>query len=104
MRKKKRELVSFRATVVETETYDRNGEKLYHATLDSMKGDHPRQAQFFGLKENIFRPGDIHIVTFSEAVGKSKGKVTAKKELDLEAEKAQAIKQVMDKLESQTVN
>src|ERR1700692_4086301 len=68
------ELISFRACVVEVEGYKSvvEGKTLYHAVLDSVKDEPQRQAQFFGLSENIFKVGDIHTVTFSRPVAKSK--------------------------------
>jgi hypothetical protein len=75
-KKQQTELISFRATVVEVEAYKSvvEGKVLYHAVLDSMPPDPPRQAQFFGLSENIFELGCVHFVTFSRPVARSKRK------------------------------
>ena len=75
MKKNTIDLLSFRATVVEVEAYKSEGKTLHHAVLDSMKNEVQRQAQFFGLGEDVFKVGDIHVVTFSKPVAKSKRKV-----------------------------
>jgi len=90
MKKKSCELLTFRATVVEVEGYKSEGGTLYHAVLDSMKDEPQRQAQFFGLGEDAFKVGDVHVVTFSRPIAKSKRKVLKgidkKKELEQIAE------------------
>lgn len=70
MAKRKTELITFRATVVETETYKSEGKNLFHAVLDSLPGEPQHQAQFFGF-DDLFKVGDIHYVTFSRPVAKS---------------------------------
>jgi len=78
MKKKSKdcELLSFKAVVVEVEAYKSviEGKTLYHAVLDSMKDEPQRQAQFFGLSEDVFTVGDVHVETFSRPVAKSKRK------------------------------
>jgi len=94
MKKKSKdcELLSFKACVVEVEAYKSviEGKTLYHAVLDSLKDEPQRQAQFFGLSEDVFTIGDVHVVTFSRPVAKSKRKVAKsidkKKQLEQIAE------------------
>lgn len=103
-KRKKIDLVTFRAYVVELETYDSNGRKLYHATLDSMPNEPKRQAQFFGLDKQLFKPGEVHVVTFSKSVGLVSGSIKNKNKAEIQAERNQQIQEVMDKLETQTIN
>lgn len=103
-KRKQTELVSFKACVVETETYDNGNGKLYHAVLDSLPGQPKQQAQFFGLRE-MFKAGDVHTVTFSAKTGRVKAKVKKQNEAQIQAERAAQLKDALEKLEaSQTVN
>lgn len=102
MGRKRAKLVSFKACVVEVETYNSNGKKLYHAVLDSMPKEPKRQAQFFGLEENLFKPGEVHVVTFSRAVARVKGDVKASSEAEIQAQRvrqAHAFKKAMEEYE-----
>ena len=64
------ELISFYARVVGVEAYKSvvDGKVLYHAVLDSLKNEPQRQAQFFGLEEDVFKAGDLHVVSFSRPI------------------------------------
>lgn len=102
MKKLKRtELVSFKAVVVETKVYENGTTKLYHATLDSLPKQPKRQAQLFSM-EPMLEAGDIHVVTFSKRIGKSKRQVKAKSEAEIQEQHlraAHAFKAAMEQYE-----